>query len=195
MNELTPEQQQLLQDVVCGDRERDDPEVVAARREPAFAAALDGVSAVAERLSAAARTEREVFADVRVVPVATRSRWPLIGLAAAVLLGLGLWSWSRGPRAPEYLGGTVPIAVLAADYELFAIGTDPPAGGWFEVTVTDDGGVTVLPATRLTTRQWRPPVELRPLWPEPIVVRVRMFDGQGDLQGDGSLRSWRQSRR
>lgn len=189
---MTPEQERLLEDVASGELAPDTPAVLTARRDPAFAAALDAILATADRLTAAAANERAVLAVVR--PRAGRG-WPVwIGLAAATLLcGVAWFTWSQRPRPPEFLGGDVQVDAAATDYAAFTFASPLPTGGWFEITVRDQGETLLHREPKWTGQQWRPADELRRGWPEPILVQVRMFDGQGDRQGDGSLRCWRQS--
>jgi hypothetical protein len=165
-----PPRQQLLAEVLAGDRAIDDPAVAVARTDVGFAAMLDELLAVQAQLERAAVAEVGALGeapapvDDAVAALARAQlrrraqphsfRWLGLVLAAALLVVTVFTLWRPGPGGPEPTLGGAQALRCSPDYAEIAWDAQP--GRWqFEVRVHEDGRLLERsPPTRATT--WRP---------------------------------------
>lgn len=186
------EREALLREVVLGERQLDDPRVLAAARADAsFAAELESLRAVVDSLEARA-VLREVGGVVggqtssgaqplRATPQAHRRRFVLVALAVAASLAIFVWRpWRRAVEDDPYLGGDVvrfehPPSGVATNYERFAWAL-PPGVVRVRVTVFDALSGRECDQEFLGELQWRPAPERSARWPDAIEVEVQPID-------------------
>ena len=186
----------LLADVMCGDRDESDPEVVAAVREhPVFARELAAMRATMAELDATGENERETLAAAEAEPAAVPaagSSGPSVAmrvglaLAAAALLVVAVrvfWPREISP-GHTYLNQEVGIAVTAEAVEL---DFELPAMGWVSIEVRDPGGALVTSVEDLQSLRWPLDEAARASWPPVVTILATVHDGAGVELADGSL--------
>lgn len=184
-----PPRQQLLADVLAGDRLTDDEQVRAARADPAFAQMLDELLAVRDRLDRASAAERRAIAepaspaDARIEDSVRRQQphrrpgplrpttWSVL-LAAVLMLGLGLGivSWLRQPDTSNLtLGGQAQLT-CSPGYAAIAWQADRGTRR-FEVRVKR-GAERVDRSGPLRTQSWQPAEAMRQTYGAEVTIEL-----------------------
>lgn len=202
MNSPIPDDDQLLQDLLTGDRSENDPEVSSALdARPELRERLARLRRLTEELDGVSDDRSELLAESRRISVpdletaAVRlvtadrsgpSRRAWLGLAAAAVLvaGLALWRpWSTSPDTP--LGGTNdriqlwPADGSEDDFEEFRWESTIPGGVRFSIAVFAADDVDYenpLAGETTNTKRWRPTAAERATFPHEIVWAVTVHD-------------------
>lgn len=170
---FAPSERELLTDVLAGDRRKDDPLVVSARRSPRFARRLEQLLEAQAQLERSHREAESALAepaqpfDLEVQRVARRRlglgpapstrRWFVLALAvaAAVALLVG-WLVTRPPAPRDDIRLSAQnVLEVAADFA--SIRWSGESGKlWFQVRVFDESGNELERSELLKTNEWRP---------------------------------------
>ncbi len=179
---------------------------------------LASLRAAIDRVDAAAREEHEILEEIsdlaptpeedrvmeraRATFVTPRTARPIgsisllpIGMAAAVLLAIGLWlggiespAAPEAPeRAPRVLGSTIVLLAPlgpVADYDEFRWEFTLRRGQAFEVTLWDDEtGQEITTSPRVFEPRWSPPVVFE--LPQRLRWEVHVLDSWGNPVSSG----------
>lgn len=191
MTELSPAEEQILEEVALGERSHDDPEVRdMADRNLVFAERLAELDAVQSLLDQTGQEQALTLAEAERVRRAESSpvRRVWLGVAALALVSLALWSFSDGddlgiPHGQRMGNNAVELLAPAgevASFSEFRWRFELPANGWFTLRVFDaESGIEIGRADEWTADAWAPRESATGGWPNRIRWTVEAYDANG----------------
>jgi hypothetical protein len=208
------EHEKRLEQVTCGELERNDPALRALLEEcPECRDRMGGLESVSALLERAARDQREVLDSLDLTQAAPgsdvvgpflrarlaergRKRWLGYAAAAAVIASAGgaWWMMTRtGPTRPDpVLLGSSGAKTPGAQGDVLPFGPVEwelalPAGGYYEVELRNAHGISLAPTERLQQSVWIPSPEEEETLPDEFDVHVTAYDMYDQYVGSVTL--------
>ena len=199
-----PEHEALLMDVLSGTLRADDPLVLAACNDPAFAAELRSLLGVQQNLDT---FDAQLQADIRqpapaleaATVTALRQSLPkrnsrgrfgtwlgaIAAAAALLIVGNLVWAWLPAKQNSEVLGGALRIQVTSPNVFEFTPGL--PAGGSYHIAVSILNGTKLRYEVRWPDHAWSPNAAEVSAWGERAALLVEATDRDQTVFGAGRL--------